>query len=116
MRFLRFGAVLVLSIAPAAAPGAEVTGLVTPALSPRNASYAIDATLDPATRTITGSEVITWRNVTSRTVDDLRFHLYWNAWRDDRSTLAARAKARPRPRPANAARRIARGWTFRPCA
>ena len=86
MRFLRFGALLALSFAPTATPGAEVTGGMMPALSPRNASYSIEARLDPATRTITGSEVITWRNVTSKPVDDLRFHLYWNAWRDDRSS------------------------------
>ena len=100
MRFLRFGAVLVLSFASAAPLGAEVTGRMTPALSPRNASYSISARLDPATRTITASEIITWRNVTTRPVDDLRFHLYWNAWRDDRSswqrerTLARVAAAR----------------------
>ena len=31
-------------------------------LSPRNANYDIDVTLDPAARTLTGSEIITWRN------------------------------------------------------
>jgi hypothetical protein len=61
-------------------------GAVNPPLSPRNANYSIDARLDPATRTITGSEVISWRNITTRTVNELQFHLYWNAWRDARST------------------------------
>jgi len=61
-------------------------GQMTPPRSPRNASYSIDVRLDPASRTITASEVITWRNITTKPVDDLRFHLYWNAWRDDRST------------------------------
>src|ERR1700730_8893548 len=77
------GALLVASIA-AAQPSA--TGVLTPPRSPRNASYSIDARLDPAARTITGSEVIAWRNITAKTVGDLQFHLYWNAWRDDRST------------------------------
>ena len=63
-----------------------VSNVVNPPLSPRNASYAIDARLDPKTRTITGSEVIAWRNITTRTVNELQFHLYWNAWRDLRST------------------------------
>jgi hypothetical protein len=62
------------------------TGTVVPPRSPRNANYTIDARLDPATRTITASEVVTWRNLTSNAVNDLRFHLYWNAWRDPRST------------------------------
>src|SRR5262249_931358 len=61
-------------------------GSVTPARSPRNANYVIDARLDPSRRSITASEVITWRNITNRAVDDLQFHVYWNAWRDPRST------------------------------
>jgi hypothetical protein len=86
MRLLRFTAALVLTLAPAAALQAQVTGAMSPALSPRNANYSIDAALDPASRTITGTEVITWRNITTRPAGDLQFHLYWNAWRDDRST------------------------------
>ena len=62
-------------------------GVLTPPLSPRNANYTIDARLDPATRTITGSEIITWRNITASPAADLQFHLYWNAWRDTRSTF-----------------------------
>src|SRR5689334_12824841 len=61
-------------------------GTIAPPLSPRNASYSIDARLDAQSRTITASEVITWRNITTRPVQELQFHLYWNAWRDDRST------------------------------
>src|SRR6476620_12271685 len=68
-----------------AQPGA--TGAIDPPLSPRNASYTIRATLDPATRTITGAETIVWRNISSRAATDLQFHLYWNAWRDARSTF-----------------------------
>ena len=64
-----------------------VTGAISPALSPRNANYTIDARLDAATRTITGSEIIIWRNITKRTVTDLQFHLYWNAWRNSRTTF-----------------------------
>lgn len=56
------------------------------ALSPRNANYTIDATLDPASRTITGRAVITWRNITSKPAPDVRLHLYWNAWRNAQST------------------------------
>jgi hypothetical protein len=56
-------------------------------LSPRNASYTIEATLDASRHTITGSEIITWRNITTRTATDLQFHLYWNAWKHDRTTF-----------------------------
>ncbi len=57
-----------------------------PALSPRNANYSIDVDLDPATRTLTGREVITWRNISTTAASELQFHLYWNAWRNTHST------------------------------
>ncbi len=68
-------------------PPAPAYVTISPPLSPRNANYSIDARLDPASRTIAGSEVITWRNITSRTATDLQFHLYWNAWKNTRSTF-----------------------------
>jgi hypothetical protein len=79
----------VLALLVAAPLGAQpaTTGTIDPLLSPRNASYTIRATLDPATRTITGAETIVWRNISSRAATDLQFHLYWNAWRDARSTF-----------------------------
>ena len=65
----------------------ERTGAMNPPRSPRNASYTITARLDPATRTITGSETIAWRNITNAPARDLQFHLYWNAWKNTRSTF-----------------------------
>lgn len=56
------------------------------ARSPRNANYQIAATLDPATHTIDGRGTITWTNISRNPTSELRFHLYWNAWRDDRSS------------------------------
>jgi hypothetical protein len=69
------------------ASAASTAGVMTPPLSPRNANYTITARLDPATRTITGSETIQWRNITSRPAADLQFHLYWNGWKNARSTF-----------------------------
>src|SRR5215204_591516 len=63
------------------------SGAITPPLSPRNANYTITARLDPSARTITGSETITWRNITSRPATELQFHLYWNAWKNPRSSF-----------------------------
>ncbi len=57
-----------------------------PALSPRNASYQLQATLDPDDHTIIGSGRVIWRNITSAPAHELRFHLYWNAWRDANSS------------------------------
>lgn len=58
-----------------------VPGAMNPPLSPRNASYTIAATLDPQGRTITGTETVVWRNITTTTTTELQFHLYWNAWK-----------------------------------
>jgi len=67
------------------------------ARSPRNANYSINARLDPSTRTITGDEVLTWRNISSTPTSELRFHLYYNAWRNSDSTwMRERARARGR--------------------
>ncbi len=86
-------ALLALSLAPGQAPApAQPSGPTQPAAaaavpaSPRNASYRISASLDPATRTITGDETITWRNITSGPAASLQFHLYFNAWRNTRSS------------------------------
>jgi hypothetical protein len=54
--------------------------------SPRNANYTISARLNHTTRTIHGDERISWRNVSAHAATSLRFHLYYNAWRDERST------------------------------
>lgn len=56
------------------------------ARSPRNASYTITARLDPSTRTLTGSEVLTWRNISRVAATELPVHLYYNAWRNTEST------------------------------
>jgi hypothetical protein len=56
------------------------------ARSPRNANYTLRATLDTATHTIKGDGRLVWRNITKNPATDLRFHLYWNAWRDPSSS------------------------------
>src|SRR5262245_38970475 len=78
--------IVVLASATASAQSAS-RGVMNPPRSPRNASYTIVARLDAARHTITGSETITWRNVTNRAAPDLQFHLYWNAWKHDRTTF-----------------------------
>ena len=56
-------------------------------LSPRLANYQIDVRLDPATKKLTGRETLTWRNPSSDVIRELRFHLYLNAFRDEKSTF-----------------------------
>jgi hypothetical protein len=76
------------------------------ARSPRNASYAISVRLDPASRTLTGEELLTWRNTSRSPATTLQFHLYYNAWRNSRSTWMREAASRD---PA-LARRPERDW------
>jgi hypothetical protein len=64
----------------------------SPARSPRNASYTLQATLDPATHTLVGAGRLTWRNVSHSPATELRFHLYWNAWRNSASSWLREAQ------------------------
>ena len=77
----RHAAVVAFLLSLAVAPG----GAQAP-VSPRNANYDIDVTLDPSARTLTGRETLTWRNISPNPTSELQFHLYYNAWRNSRST------------------------------
>jgi hypothetical protein len=59
-----------------------------PAPPPDAVAYAIEARLDPERREIDGRLTLDWRNDTSATVERFPFHLYWNAFRDGRSSFA----------------------------
>jgi peptidase M1-like protein len=90
------GAIGLLALAqtgaePQPAPQTVASSPATPAAqnaprSPRNASYTITARLDPASRMLNGEELLTWRNTSANPTSHLRFHLYYNAWRNTRST------------------------------
>ena len=66
----------------------------TPALSPRNASYTITARLDPASRTHHGRADPDLAQHLDHPGHELRFHLYYNAWRNTRSTWMRERRAR----------------------
>ncbi|MGH9311342.1 MAG: M1 family metallopeptidase [Vicinamibacterales bacterium] len=71
---------------PAAAAPATTPAPQNGARSPRIANYSIDARLDPSTRSISATQTLTWQNATANATDTLRFHLYYNAWRNSEST------------------------------
>ena len=50
------------------------------------ASYEIDVKLDMEAHTVSGYEVVTFRNTTTHPVTELWFHNYYNAWKTDGST------------------------------
>jgi hypothetical protein len=67
------------------------------ALSARNANYDIDVRLDHAARTLTGTELIRWRNIGRAPADSLRLHLYWNAWANNQSSWMRESALADRP-------------------
>jgi hypothetical protein len=56
-------------------------------LSPRIANYDIDVKLDTETRILKGKEILIWHNTSSDAIDELQFHLYLNAFRNNQSTF-----------------------------
>jgi hypothetical protein len=82
-------------------PAAATAGLAPrpAAQSPRNASYTITARLDPASRTLTGEELLTWRNTSTIPATSLRFHLYYNAGEHASTFLREASRGRHPRRP-----------------
>lgn len=69
---------------------AAVVLLIHPAraaLSHQIVRYDIQARLVPETKTVQGHEVLTWLNDADVPVSELRFHLYLNAFKNNRSTF-----------------------------
>lgn len=56
-------------------------------LSERVVSYQFQVRLDPAQKTVTGSEILTWLNASARPVSELQFHLYLNAFKNNQTTM-----------------------------
>jgi hypothetical protein len=57
------------------------------AMSDQVVRYTIGARLDPAGKTITGRETLAWRNESPDSIAELRFHLYLNAFQNEKSTF-----------------------------
>ena len=75
------------SVAVATQPTSiPATGAVRGRPSPRNANYSIDVRLNVDRRSLSGREVLTWRNISTVSTSELRFHLYYNAWKNTKST------------------------------
>ncbi len=49
--------------------------------------YDIAVSLDPDTKLFDGRETLRWTNPADVAVTELKFHLYWNAFRNNRSTF-----------------------------
>jgi hypothetical protein len=62
--------------------------------SDRVVDYAIEARLDPAAGTLEGRERLTWRNRSREPQRTLWFHLYWNAFANERSAFLRQGRQR----------------------
>ena len=51
------------------------------------ANYSIEIILDTQQQWIFGEELVTWTNDTAYVTDELWFHLYWNAFQNNKSTF-----------------------------
>lgn len=60
------------------------------------ASYDLKASLDVKTRIIHGSETLVWMNDSPDTVTSLRFHLYMNAFKNEKSSFMRESGGRLR--------------------
>ncbi len=63
-------------------------------LSDRILDYRIEVGLDPSTKTVKGHEILTWNNRSGQPIQDFCFHLYLNAFRNNRSTFIREGRFR----------------------
>ena len=85
---LLVGPALFASTTSDPAPAAALSRL--PAAAHQVVSYDIAVTLDTEKKEITGRQLTVWKNPATTPADavsDLWFHLYWNAFRNNRSTF-----------------------------
>jgi hypothetical protein len=59
------------------------------ALSPRNANYRIDVTLNPEYKMLIAKQTLTWRNISNIGTNELHFHMYLNAFSSPKTTFNA---------------------------
>ena len=64
----------------------------------KTSNYTIQVKLLPEQRLLTAIQVVEWRNATRKPTGELWFHLYWNAWLNNRSTWLREDSLRSRPR------------------
>ncbi|RLD75468.1 MAG: M1 family peptidase, partial [Bacteroidetes bacterium] len=57
------------------------------ALSPRNANYDMEVSLNPDTKIVDGKMELNWINISPDTITELQFHMYLNAFKNTESTL-----------------------------
>lgn len=82
--------VFILLVAPAVSEAGQ-----EPAKSPV-VQYDIQARLVPESKTIQGRETLVWRNDSASPVEELRFHLYMNAFKNNKTTFMTESRGSSR--------------------
>jgi hypothetical protein len=59
---------------------------------PRPVNYQLEVELLPLTASLLAKETIIWTNLSQDYISDMHFHLYWNAFKNELSTLAREAR------------------------
>ena len=59
---------------------------------PRPVNYQLEVELLPLTASLLAKETIIWTNLSQDYISDIHFHLYWNAFKNELSTLAREAR------------------------
>lgn len=80
-------------------------------LSPRLANYQIKVRLNTDTKRLDGTETLTWRNPSGDVVRELQFHLYLNAFKDEKSTFMRESGGQLRGDYIDKGNKGAWGWT-----
>ena len=60
----------------------------------QTANYTMDIKLDTEKKSITGKELLSWTNDSEFAVDELWFHLYWNAFQNNMTTFLSEGTRR----------------------
>ena len=59
---------------------------------PRPVDYKLEVELLPPTASLLAKETLVWTNLSQDYIPDMYFHLYWNAFKNELSTLAREAR------------------------
>jgi peptidase M1-like protein len=73
-------------------PAASAAQTAAHPLSTRVVAYEIAARLDPAKKTVNGSEVVTYHNLTGQPLQEFPFHLYLNAFQQESTFMRERKR------------------------
>jgi hypothetical protein len=74
------------STAPSTAPSVKAPSSASSSAGAKEiASYTLDARLDPQSHRLTGKGSLRWKNASTEPARELWFHLYLNAFKNDRS-------------------------------